>query len=88
MVYTYLRLIDRCSEQVKVITKDGVEIDLPEPPADAVQKLATAAAILIDKLRLELGESTGRTESVTLGFVESEIQKLEAELGNVAPGNA
>lgn len=87
LVYTYLRLIDRCSEQVKIITKDGIELELPEPPADAVQKLATAAAILIDKLRLEMGESTGRTEHVSLGLVESEIQKLEAELGNVAPSD-
>lgn len=87
MVYTYLRLIDRCTESMKIVTKDGVEMELAEPTAEATQKFATAAAIFIDKLRLEMGESTGRTEHVSLGLVEAEIQKLEAELGNVAPGN-
>lgn len=87
MVYTYLRLIDRCTESMKIITKEGVELELAEPSAESAQKFATAAAILIDKLRLEMGESTGRTEHVSLGLVEAEIQKLEAELGNVAPSN-
>lgn len=80
LVYTYLRLIDRCTESVKIITKDGIELELPEPPADAVQKLALAAAILMDKLRLELGEATGRTESWSMANLDAEAQRLEALL--------
>lgn len=79
MVYTYLRIIDRCTEETKIITKDGNEIVLPEPPADSVQKLATAAAILIDKLRLELGESTSRTESLDASRVDIELARTVNE---------
>lgn len=68
----------------------GAEMHRLEHPAATsgdVKNYAGAIHQLIDKYRLEMGESTGRTENVTLGLVESEIQKLEAELGNVAAGN-
>jgi transposase-like protein len=57
-------------------------------PADW-KSYATAAAILIDKYRLEMGEATGKTESITLtaGLLESEIMRLEHEVGKQAPAN-
>lgn len=51
------------------------------------QALAVGVGIFLDKYRLERGESTGRTETLTLGLVESEVQRLEAELGKRAPAN-
>jgi len=57
--------------------------------ANEVKSYALAAGILIDKMRLENGEVTGRQESIHLGFVESEIRRLEAEVGAVpAPSDA
>jgi len=39
-----------------------VKVVFPKAPASACQSYATAAAILIDKYRLEMGEVTGRNE--------------------------
>lgn len=45
------------------------------------QALTVGIGVLLDKYRLERGETTSRTEHVSIGLVESEIVKLEAELG-------
>lgn len=79
ILYTYLRLIDRCTESMKIITKDGVEMELAEPTAEASQKFATAAAILIDKFRLEMGESTSRTETLDASRVDLELARTVEE---------
>jgi transposase-like protein len=57
-------------------------VHLKAAPADC-KSYALAAAVLIDKMRLENGEVTGRQESIHLGLVESEIRRLEAEVGTV-----
>lgn len=53
------------------------------------QALAIGTATFLDKYRLEMGEATGKTESITLtgGILEAEIQRLESELGKQAPVN-
>lgn len=76
-----LRLTDRCTEPYVLYDKDGNPVELEEPPGYEVQKLMTAAGIAIDKYRLEMGESTGRTESITVGVLEAELARLEAGLG-------
>ena len=57
-----------------------VEVKFPKAPAKACHDYAFAAAILLDKFRLENGEVTGREEVVTIDAVDREIQRLEAEL--------
>lgn len=86
-----LDMLHRMNEMhVEYRTRPGKEeeeiVHVLPAPKDC-QSYAVAAAVLIDKMRLENGESTAKTEHVTLGLVESEIQKLEAELGNVPARN-
>ena len=57
-----------------------VEVTYPKATASACQAYATAAAVLIDKFRLENGEVTGREEVVTVDAIDREIQRLESEL--------
>jgi transposase-like protein len=45
------------------------------------QSLAVGVGILLDKYRLERGEHTDRTQVVTLGLVERELERLEAQVG-------
>lgn len=42
--------------------KDATQVMYPTPPAAAIQSYAVSIGILLDKFRLESGESTGRTE--------------------------
>lgn len=44
------------------------------------QALAVAAGIFIDKMRLEEGEATARSESISLQEIDRQIRLLEAEL--------
>lgn len=89
LLYNAIRLNDRVAEGFTFITKDGNVIELDEVPGFEALKLITASAVALDKYRLERGESTGRTESVTitLGMVEAEIARREAEMGHVADPN-
>lgn len=82
LLFTYLRLIDRCTEETKIITKEGKELTLPEPSAEATQKLATAAAILIDKFRLEMGEATSRSELTDASKIDLELARTVEEWRN------
>lgn len=89
LIRTALRLVDRCTEPFVVYDKDGHPHELDEPPGFEVQKMMTAVAIALDKYRLEMGESTERTEKVTIGTLESELEQLNKELAdNDRPGNA
>jgi transposase-like protein len=56
--------------------KDVTEVTFEKAPSGACQQYATAAAILIDKFRLEMGESTARVESVDRAQVEAEVGQL------------
>lgn len=69
-------------EHIDFRGKDNEEVKFPKAPAGAVQNYATSAAILIDKLRLELGETTGReAHEVTLQNLSEE--DLDAELARL-----
>lgn len=53
------------------------------------QALTVGIGVLIDKYRLERGEHTDRTQVVTIGWIEQQVQKLESELGVIrTPSNA
>jgi hypothetical protein len=55
----------------------GREVVLALPPAAAVRDYAVSVGILIDKLRLEEGSSTGfRTESVVEPWTDDEASAL------------
>lgn len=45
------------------------------------QALTVGIGVLLDKYRLERGEHTDRTQHVTIGLIEREVERLEAELG-------
>lgn len=66
--------------------KDADEVTYPKAPAQACQQYATAAGILIDKFRLELGEATAWV--VTEDAIDTAIRSLETELGERAVGEA
>lgn len=65
MLEVALRLVQRIEQpHVELVSSGGVvqPVELPVAPAKAAQAYATAAAILLDKYRLERGEATDRTE--------------------------
>lgn len=73
-------LIDRMNEpHQEFVGSDGNEVIYDLPPAGAVKSYATSVGILIDKMRLELGEHTAhdRHESSS---VDREIEKLLGEM--------
>jgi hypothetical protein len=57
--------------------KDALEVWWEKAPAAAVQNYATSVAILIDKYRLEMGETTGRTE--VLAPIDLELARIADE---------
>ena len=54
-------------------------IGYSESGARDCQALATAFGILLDKYRLENGESTARSEHLSIYQVEAELQRLLAD---------
>jgi hypothetical protein len=65
-------LLDRMDKpHVDFKGKDAQEVTYPVAPAAAVQNYATSVGILIDKFRLESGETTAKTEHS--GTVEGRI---------------
>jgi len=56
--------------------KDAQQVTYPLPSPSGCQSYATAAAILLDKFRLEVGEVTGRTETVARDQLDREIERL------------
>lgn len=49
-------------EHIDYRGKDCTRVSFPKAPADACKSYAMSAAILLDKFRLEMGETTGRSE--------------------------
>lgn len=65
MLDTALRLVKRIEEpHVEFLSSGGVvqPVELPQASAKAAREYAVAAAVLLDKYRLERGEATDRTE--------------------------
>jgi transposase-like protein len=75
-------LVNRMDEEhIDFRGKDAGRVTFPKAPAQACQQYATAAAILLDKFRLELGESTDRTARVTEPVTDAEhlLDELDAK---------
>jgi transposase-like protein len=81
MLAKALDLIGRMDEKhIDFRGKDCTEVEFPKPSPSGCQAYATAAAILLDKVRLELGEVTGRTEHRTTDHLDREIENLLGKL--------
>lgn len=68
--------------------KDSNRVEFEEAPADAFRSYATAAAILIDKYRLEMGEHTARTVQEGSEDIDRSVAQLVAELNRRAKAEA
>lgn len=79
--------IDQPHEHIVTLTGatgEGAHVERLElalPTAGDVKSYATAFGILLDKYRLELGESTGRTEHVGTDDIDRTYRQLVAEIG-------
>lgn len=70
-------LLDRINEEhVEFVGKDGRREKLPTATAQASRDYSVSVGILIDKLRLELGEVTDRTENVSKSDFDREVSEL------------
>lgn len=60
--------------------KDARKVDFDKATSGDVRAYATAAAILIDKYRLEMGEATARTHVEGTDDIDRSVGQLVAEL--------
>jgi transposase-like protein len=74
------QMLERMGEKYRTVAKDGTVVEYDAPPASVCKDLALTLAILVDKLRLEEGEATERTETLTIDVLDREIARLEAEV--------
>lgn len=77
-------LVDRMGQPYAIVTKDGEEVFLARPPARESKDLAIAAGIIMDKMRLEMGEVTSRSEHVQRDAVDDELFRLAQEISTKA----
>ena len=59
--------------------KDNGRVDFEAAPDGAVRNYVVSAAVLIDKLRLEEGKTTARSESISVDAAEKRIREWIAE---------
>lgn len=72
-----LDLLGRMDEEhIDYRGKDARVVKFEKAPADACKSYATAAAILLDKFRLEMGESTARTEHTVETATDRALREL------------
>lgn len=66
------------------------QVEYPIAPAGAVKDYAIAFAVLLDKYRLEVGEATGRTETMSLtdGLSNDVKRELRERLARSARGES
>lgn len=70
-------LLERIEEpHLEFVGKDGRREVLEKAPGSATRDYAVSVGILIDKLRLELGEVTDRTERVSKSEFDREVAEL------------
>ncbi len=75
-------LLDRINRpHTEFVGKDGTPQHLEHATAEATRNYSVSVGILIDKLRLELGEATSRDESIRKDRVDQEIERLLGEMG-------
>lgn len=77
-------LADRMGATYSIVTRDGEIIEINRPPARETKDFAIALGIVVDKMRLEMGEATSKTETVQRDQVDDELQKLAMELAQKA----
>lgn len=74
-------LLNRMNEPTtEYVGQQGKEVTYDRPPAADCKHYALAAAILIDKLRLEEGQATSRDEHITQSDFDREVAELEATM--------
>lgn len=64
--------------------RDMTKIEFDHAPADACRNYAVAAAVFIDKFRLESGETTGHVQ-VDRGPVEQQIARVKKLRDDLSP---
>lgn len=72
-------MLDRMTEAMTLYVGSGAQpmpVEIERPSASVCKDLATTAAILIDKLRLEIGEVTGH-DRVDLNVTDEEREEAE-----------
>jgi len=81
-----LHRMDEPHADFKVVDKGIEKVVWDSARSGDVKNYALSLAILIDKYRLEMGEATGRTETIDLAAAESridqEIERLSAEISH------
>jgi len=81
LVTKALDLLDRMDQpHIDYRGKDATKITFDRPPADACKAYATAAAILLDKYRLEQGEATGRHEHTVETSTDRALRELVEQM--------
>jgi len=84
-----LRRVDTALELMVTQTtthvgQQGKEVTYERPPAQDFRHYAMSAGILVDKFRLESGESTAKTEHVNQTEFDAEVKALTEKLKETA----
>lgn len=83
MIVVLTDVLSRMDRPTIVYMVAGGEIEgirMRRPPARDTHQLAVASGILLDKIRLEEGQVTQRTEAVGVGSVDAELEQLALEI--------
>lgn len=93
-----LKLLEKAHDLLERMDRPHVEfkgnnanqVEYPIAPAGAVKDYAIAFAVVLDKYRLEVGEATGRTEtlSVTDGLSDDVKRELRTRLARSVRGES
>jgi len=94
MLETAHDLLDRIYQphvEFKSAGKELHEVTYDRPSAAGVQNYVTSVGILIDKIRLEAGESTSRAEHIVRDSFDEALEQLAAQIeaqpvGQAGPG--
>ena len=85
-IISLLQQMNSPVEQVTSYKGEVTHYSLARPSAADQKNLAIAAAVLIDKLRLEEGDVTKRFDTVDSGMLDDELVRLADELAEKAEG--
>jgi transposase-like protein len=80
--------IDRLQEpQVAFVGQQGKQVEFPKPPAQDHFALVKSVGTLIDKLRLEEGQVTERTEHMQSSDFDREVAELVEKMKHGEPSS-